>query len=390
MKEEDSAKKIAIILCAIIVILILFVVSFFFYICNNYDAKDTNIKVVDLNNEEGEIITVDNIGKNETQKNLISADILDENEENVYTVKPPSQIYVDKTVDYNTTGNKYYYNLLDKHSKSIYKILEKQKDNMKTGNAIINLPDDLSEFLETEELKNSIKEILTIALTAFEYDNPDMFYIDISKMVLYYETDSLGNSTFYLKNNQIYNNYFIDGIDSEQMVCNYIKEIDLVVDEIQNEINEKNLSTDYEKILYIHDWIVNNSMYDESLNTTNRDNIYGIFKENEATCGGYAKAFKYLMDKLGINCIIVQGKAISNEQSEYHAWNYVEINEKWYGVDCTWDDPIIIGDKRQELHYTYFLKGQNVFGETHEPFKKFYETNVKLNYPELEIENYNN
>ncbi len=195
----------------------------------------------------------------------------------------------------------------------------------------------------------------------------------------------------YLKNGEEYNNYLINAVNSKQEVSNYINELDLEVQQIKKEINQANLDTDYKKILYVHDWIVNNSKYDETLNKENRSNIYGILKEKEATCGGYAKTFKYLMDKLNINCIIVQGKATNDNQTEYHAWNYVELDGKWYGIDCTWDDPIIEGNVpkgTQRLYHTYFLKGQNVFNQSHEPLKNFYGTNLELNYPELEENDY--
>lgn len=48
---------------------------------------------------------------------------------------------------------------------------------------------------------------------------------------------------------------------------------------------------------------------------------------------------------MNIPCIIVIGKATNTKgQTENHAWNYVQINEKWYAVDCTWDDPVIVGN----------------------------------------------
>ena len=148
---------------------------------------------------------------------------------------------------------------------------------------------------------------------------------------------------------------------------------------------------DYDKILYIHDWITENIEYDETLNKTNRNDIYGAFIEKEVTCGGYAKAFKYLADKLNIDCIIIQGKATSDEKTENHAWNYIKLSNNWYGVDCTWDDPIIIGgneNEKQQKYYTYFLKGKEAFNN-HKPFETFWDTKIKINYPELSNNNYN-
>ena len=42
----------------------------------------------------------------------------------------------------------------------------------------------------------------------------------------------------------------------------------------------------------------------------------------------------------------------------------------------------------EKKYYTYFLKGQNVFNKDHKQYEKFYETNIKLTYPELNSEDY--
>lgn len=53
----------------------------------------------------------------------------------------------------------------------------------------------------------------------------------------------------------------------------------------------------------------------------------------------------------------------SQGETENHAWNYVQLNGIWYAVDCTWDDPIIIGNGKinESIKYQYFLKGSKEF-----------------------------
>ena len=142
--------------------------------------------------------------------------------------------------------------------------------------------------------------------------------------------------------------------------------------------------SDENKIKYVHDWIVKNIEYDKTLNRTNRNNIYGALLEKQATCGGYAKAFKYIIDKLNIDTIVVQGKATRDNISDYHSWNYVKVNKDWYAIDCTWDDPIIEGVKEEnkKIYYDYFLKDKYGFSD-HERFETFYGTNLKINYPNI-------
>ena len=71
-------------------------------------------------------------------------------------------------------------------------------------------------------------------------------------------------------------------------------------------------------------------------------------------CDGYSKAFKLLMDKLGIRCGIVSGETIRS--SGGHSWNYVLIDGDYYWIDVTWDDPVgqDPNEVKRELLHTYF------------------------------------
>ena len=40
--------------------------------------------------------------------------------------------------------------------------------------------------------------------------------------------------------------------------------------------------------------------------------------------------------------------------SENHIWNAVYLNNKWYHLDLTWDDPVM-KDGSNTLEYTFFL-----------------------------------
>lgn len=102
--------------------------------------------------------------------------------------------------------------------------------------------------------------------------------------------------------------------------------------------------TDVEKEKAIHDYLCINMDYDipavddESKADPDADNPYGMLVGHYGICSGYASTFKLFMDCLDIECIIVEGKA--NGLEEDHAWNKVHIDDKWYNVDVTWDDPV--------------------------------------------------
>ena len=108
--------------------------------------------------------------------------------------------------------------------------------------------------------------------------------------------------------------------------------------------------------LAIHDWIVGHAAYDESHASPYRSHPYGLLVEGQAICMGYANTFQLFMDLLDIPCVTVIGA--SSGSREDHAWNLVQLDGEWYGVDTTWDDPLGSppGEEvaSQSYHHTYF------------------------------------
>ena len=159
----------------------------------------------------------------------------------------------------------------------------------------------------------------------------------------------------------------------------------LEIETKSEEILKNVVGSNYQKIQYIHNWLVDNLQYDQTYLKENTRNIYGALIENEVVCEGYAKAFKYLLDKLEIPCILVSGEAINSEgRQESHMWNYVQINDIWYAVDVTWDDPIIINGNylSEEARYKYFCQGNNIY-TNHFASKTITNEEQIYEYPEL-------
>ena len=111
----------------------------------------------------------------------------------------------------------------------------------------------------------------------------------------------------------------------------------------------RELNSDYERLKYIHDWIVDNTVYTKSDDPFIRE-ADGPVIDGQALCEGYSKAFMYFAQSLGYQCICSVGVA----NLEDHMWNMVKIGGSWYNVDVTWDDPEN-SDDTQTLRHDYFL-----------------------------------
>ena len=87
---------------------------------------------------------------------------------------------------------------------------------------------------------------------------------------------------------------------------------------------------------------------------------YGVFVKGRAVCEGYAKAYKMLMDIADIDCIIVTGTVGENDIS--HAWNMIKLDNSWYHVDVTYDDP---NPETKEIVYLYMNITDEIIEKDH-------------------------
>ncbi|WP_051049744.1 transglutaminase domain-containing protein [Metamycoplasma alkalescens] len=96
------------------------------------------------------------------------------------------------------------------------------------------------------------------------------------------------------------------------------------------------------------------------------ETAYAALVNKEAICNGYAKAFKILMEKMGIPVSIVTGKIDENIYPGYylrHVWNLVEIDGEWYHIDTTSDRARVRNGKTSdEANYDFFLIHDDDFG----------------------------
>lgn len=256
----------------------------------------------------------------------------------------------------------YYYEQLDYYGRLIYEGLYNNLDKLKTGTFTVNYDKAFNDLLNEENGEETLKNSFQLAINALTFDNPDLFYIDVTKMYLLMERTTRAFSKTYKVSIGAgeEGNYLAEQFSSEEAVNDAIN----TVEEIKNAII-RGIENDPAKsqIKIVHDYLVDTIDYNSD-DGSNIYNVYGALINKRAVCEGYARACKYILDELGIPCIIACGTGENRSGvTESHAWNYVMLDGQWYALDVTWDDPVVPENFRvsKESRYAYFLKGSENF-----------------------------
>ena len=366
--------KISTIIISIVIVLIICVfVLFGVILWEEFKNLQTSVEVEGVQTEISE-------NRNTIDEDIKTPEIIENPFDQIRDNEQSTSINVDYS---NVTVDKYFYNQLEETSKIIYKAFESNKENMKSGVYKVELGDSFSDLLNTSNGQDMLGQYYQSAIEAYTYDNPEIFYLSPNKMYLNIETTTVGNNVTYnvYIDNGNENNYFIDEFTSQSQVENAIAQIEQTKNQILSNVS----GNAYDNIKMVHDYLVDNVEYDTTISQKNIYNVYGALINGTAVCEGYARSFKYLMDKLGIPCTLVIGQGTNSQgQTENHAWNYVQLNGNWYAIDCTWDDPVsTTGYVSQSSKYRYFLKGSNEFLQDHTPNRRFTEGGKIFNYPVL-------
>ena len=186
---------------------------------------------------------------------------------------------------------------------------------------------------EYETCLNDVKDIAnnqTIISNINNFVHPYNGFKDIET-----EIDSIGKVTVHINKNYT---------EEMKIIINY------KIDEIINN-NIKSNMTDEEKIKVIHDFIINHTKYDQERSDKNNiqyksDTAYGALVQGYALCGGYTDSMMLFLEKFNIKSYKIS--------SENHVWNYIYLNNNWYNLDLTWDDPVS-RDGKDILEHSFFL-----------------------------------
>ncbi len=214
-----------------------------------------------------------------------------------------------------------YYEMLDEAGKHLYRQI------------YANANDLIMAFAPIEEVTASK---LRTVFSAVYNDHPELFWLETA----------------------YYGKYRRDGICVEiDLRMNYtaqnLESSKAMFNEKANEIlaGAVSLSNSYEKEKYVHDALIDRITY--NMGAEMNQSAYSALVNGQTVCAGYARAFQYLMQQLGIPCYYCTGYA-----GENHAWNIISLEDGYYNVDVTWDDT-------EGGNYDYFNKTDQDYAGTH-------------------------
>jgi len=119
----------------------------------------------------------------------------------------------------------------------------------------------------------------------------------------------------------------------------------------------------YERVYAIYYWIDENIDYDHAMLDSGEyhcswQNSSSVLNRKLGVCEGFSNLFCALCKNAGITSTKIWGHVTFTPS--HHAWNAVQIENKWYVLDVTWDE-----NKKKSTNY--FLIDPQYFYQSHIP-----------------------
>lgn len=121
--------------------------------------------------------------------------------------------------------------------------------------------------------------------------------------------------------------------------------------------------SEYEMALYLHDWLLDQLEYDNSLKWSSAESA---LTRGLGTCQAYESAYAKLLSAAGIE------NAETRDTYDGHTWNAVKLDGEWYQVDCTWDDTSDNFYDDLDQRHLYFCLTDELMAIAHPGHEKIY------------------
>ncbi|MCF0195495.1 MAG: hypothetical protein HUK00_10025 [Bacteroidaceae bacterium] len=182
-------------------------------------------------------------------------------------------------------------------------------------------------------------------LSVIKDDMPQLFHLAT------HIPRSAGSNTYYARITKSF---------TPEVYAKAMTDIETIADELLSGITPT--MTEYEKVKLIHDRYIDYGDYG-GMSDANAGNLYGGIINKKAVCEGLSRTFLYLCQKVGVKCMYAGGSQMTSTDPETwgnHAWNFVQIDDRWYLVDMTAD-----GAFPGHTGYVGFLRGQSYFDQNY-------------------------
>ncbi len=122
---------------------------------------------------------------------------------------------------------------------------------------------------------------------------------------------------------------------------------------------------DYDKVRYVYEYVIRQTDYEQD--AAYNQTMCSVFVYGKSVCQGYARAAQYLLQQLGLPCVIAAGEVHNGVR---HAWDIVRADGAWYHMDPTWGDPSYASEEDADgmeayINYDYLLITTDEISRTH-------------------------
>ena len=231
----------------------------------------------------------------------------------------------------------------------------------------------LSDMLTKVDITSKDPDEVDLAFRAVMVDHPEIFYV---------KGYSIGK---YMSGNTLRKIAFSGTYTMTKEVADKKREaVEAYVENVISNVPQD--GNDYDKIKYVYDYLIRHNKY--VVGSENNQNILSVVENGITVCQGYTKMMQLIMQRLGIFCTLVNGKACGRngvpdsedladaQNAEWggHVWNIVKCNGMYYNMDVTWGDAAITLMNNDgtlsndiDVNYEFFLVDDASMMQTHDP-----------------------
>ena len=142
--------------------------------------------------------------------------------------------------------------------------------------------------------------------------------------------------------------------------------VDSIVQSAVAECNSKTDGSEYAKALWLHDWLLDQLEYDNTLKWSSAESA---LTRKLGTCQSYESAYAKLLTAAGIE------NSETRDTYDGHTWNTMKLDGQWYQTDCTWDDSSDNWYSFDQRHL-YFALTDELMAIAHPGHSKIYTTDT--------------